>query len=153
MENFLLFYWKFQFFLSTGDKHFLTKPENSKTPQGGGIQLSQISLLTLRPLPGAGGGGSPTWDKNRPEMALARCQKCCKLWLGAQSRSLQKRRRGLWQQGIIYDVVHLKKGKKFPCQNKLRQKAFKKGKGDNIFDCWLKDRSLDAAATSTGAEV
>lgn len=47
MWNFLLLYWKFQFFLSTGDKHFLTKPENSKTPQGGGIQLPQISLLTL----------------------------------------------------------------------------------------------------------
>lgn len=36
-------------------------------------------------------------------------------------------------QYIIYDAVHLRKGKEFPHESQLRQKVFKKWKEDNIF--------------------
>lgn len=93
-------YWKFQFFLSTEDKHFLTKPE-FKNLQGGGVQVPHIALLTFCPLPGAGRGEALCWVRTCRKQQPARSQKCCKIRGGGkmQCRSLQRRGRGLQQRG------------------------------------------------------
>lgn len=126
-RKFWLLYWKFQFLLSTGDKHFLSKPENSNSKIGREVGLScPRSPFSLSvPYPGLAEGETLCGVRTGKKQQLARLQKCCKLGGGClQCRSLQKREKGLRQWGIIYDAVHPKKDKKFPCQSKHRQKVF-----------------------------
>lgn len=136
-RKFWLLYWKSQFFLSTGGRHFLTKPENSNSTihRAVGFSCPRPPFSASAPCPGpVEGEGSTTWGKNGEKKATGQVSGLLQTrGRDLQCRSLQKRGRGLRQWGIIYDAVHLKKGKKSPCQSKVRQKVFKKRKGDNIF--------------------
>lgn len=127
-RKFWLLYWKFQFLLSAGDEHFLNKPENSNSKIGREVGLScfRSPFSPSVPYPGLVEGEALRGVRTGKKQQLARLQKCCKLGGGGEGCSAdhcRKGRKDCEQWGIIYDAVHPKKDKKFPCQSKRRQKV------------------------------
>lgn len=115
----------------------MTKPENSNSEirREVGYSCPTSPFSPSAPCPGLVEGEALHGGKNRQGTATSRVSEMLQTLGGgvAVQITAEKRERGLRQWGIIYDAVHLKKGKTFPCQSKCRQKAFKKQKGDNIF--------------------
>lgn len=157
-RKFWLLYWKSQFFLSTGGRHFLTKPENSNSTihRAVGFSCPRPPFSASAPCPGpVEGEGSTTWGKNGEKTATSQVSGL----LQTRGRDLQVQITAEKRERIAAVGHHLwcstsEEGQEVSLPKQSQAKSFQEAERRQYFyGCWWKDCSLDAAATSAGVEV
>lgn len=130
-RKFQLLCWRIKFFLSTRVKDFLTKSENSNSKFHREVWWLSPSPFSQCPLFRAGWGERTMWGKNERGTATRWVSEMLQTFFGGYgkedgicSSDHCRKRRELLQWGLIYDAVHLKKGKEFSPSKPAQAKGF-----------------------------